>query len=86
MLHSLRVSNLVAEMVEVVGDGVGIPVTMVYNFIKQYFSYVPRHPKAGETITGTKFSIGCGGKGANQCVMAGRLGAAVAMVSKVYVV
>ncbi|XP_041353591.1 ribokinase-like isoform X2 [Gigantopelta aegis] len=45
--------------------------------------YVPRHPKPGETITGSKFIIGCGGKGANQCIMAGRLGATVAMVSKV---
>lgn len=46
-------------------------------------SYVPRLPKAGETITGTKFSMGFGGKGANQCVMASRLGAKTAMVAKV---
>ncbi|XP_077989503.1 ribokinase-like [Glandiceps talaboti] len=46
-------------------------------------SYVPRLPKPGETIHGTKFSVGFGGKGANQCVMAARLGAKVAMVAKV---
>ncbi|XP_002740450.1 ribokinase-like [Saccoglossus kowalevskii] len=46
-------------------------------------SYVPRLPKPGETIHGTKFSVGFGGKGANQCVMAARLGVKVAMVSKV---
>jgi len=46
-------------------------------------SYVPRLPKAGETIHGTKFSMGFGGKGANQCVMASRLGAKTAMVAKV---
>ena len=46
-------------------------------------SYVPRLPKAGETIHGTKFSMGFGGKGANQCVMAARLGAKTAMVAKV---
>ncbi|XP_072031362.1 ribokinase-like [Amphiura filiformis] len=46
-------------------------------------SYAPRLPKPGETIHGTKFSIGFGGKGANQCVMAARLEAKTAMVSKV---
>lgn len=46
-------------------------------------SYVPRLPRAGETIHGTKFSMGFGGKGANQCVMAARLGAKTAMVAKV---
>ena len=47
------------------------------------FSYVPRLPKPGETISGTKFSTGFGGKGANQCVMASRLEAKTAMVAKV---
>jgi len=46
-------------------------------------SYVPRLPKPGETIQGTYFSKGFGGKGANQCVMAARLGARTAMVAKV---
>ena len=46
-------------------------------------SYVPRLPKPGETIQGTPFSKGFGGKGANQCVMAARLGARTAMVAKV---
>jgi len=45
--------------------------------------YVPRQPKPGETIQGTYFSKGFGGKGANQCVMAARLGARTAMVAKV---
>ena len=48
-------------------------------------SYVPRLPKPGETIHGTRFSIGFGGKGANQCVMAARMGAKTAMVAKVEV-
>ena len=52
--------------------------------IKVYFcSYVPRLPKEGETLHGHKFSIGCGGKGANQCVVSARLGAKAAMVAKV---
>lgn len=45
-------------------------------------SYVPSLPKAGETIHGTKFSVGFGGKGANQAVMAAKLGASTAMVGK----
>lgn len=46
-------------------------------------SYVPRLPKPGETIHGTQFIKGFGGKGANQCVMAARLGGQTAMVAKV---
>lgn len=46
-------------------------------------SYVSRFPKPGETIHGKRFCTGFGGKGANQCVMASRLGAKTAMVGKV---
>ena len=46
-------------------------------------SYVPRLPKPGETIKGQSFSQGFGGKGANQCIMAARLGVVSAMVAKV---
>ena len=46
-------------------------------------SYVPRMPAIGETLHGTRFQMGFGGKGANQAVMAAKLGAAVTMVSKV---
>jgi ribokinase len=45
-------------------------------------SYAPRLPKLGETLTGTRFATGFGGKGANQAVMAAKLGAEVAMVTK----
>lgn len=47
------------------------------------FSYMPQLPQPGETVHGTSFKTGCGGKGANQCVMAARLGAHTAMVAKV---
>jgi len=46
-------------------------------------SYVPRMPKPGETIAGTKFRTGYGGKGANQAVMAALLGGDVEFVGKV---
>lgn len=43
---------------------------------------VPALPKPGETVFGTSYKVGFGGKGANQAVMAARLGASVAMVTK----
>jgi ribokinase len=46
-------------------------------------SRVPRLPKLGETLPGHSFHMGYGGKGANQAVMAARLGARVTMVTKV---
>lgn len=46
-------------------------------------SYAPRLPKLGETIPGTRFQMGFGGKGANQAVMAAKLGGDVAIVTKV---
>jgi len=45
-------------------------------------SYVPRLPRIGETLHGTSFQMGYGGKGANQAVMAAKLGAEVTMVCK----
>lgn len=44
---------------------------------------VPRMPGKGETLTGSDFHTNPGGKGANQAVAAGRLGAKVAMVGRV---
>lgn len=43
-------------------------------------AYTSRVPAAGETVIGERFQMGFGGKGANQAVMAARLGARVAMV------
>jgi ribokinase len=45
-------------------------------------SYVPRLPRMGETLHGTRFHMGYGGKGANQAVMAAKLGGDVSMVTK----
>jgi ribokinase len=45
-------------------------------------SYVPRLPRMGETLHGTRFQMGYGGKGANQAVMAARLGGRVTIVTK----
>src|SRR5215210_219384 len=43
-------------------------------------AYASRIPDPGETITRDRFAMGFGGKGANQAVMAARLGTAVAMI------
>jgi ribokinase len=43
----------------------------------------PRLPRPGETLAGHAFRLDFGGKGANQAVLAARLGARVAVVSRV---
>jgi ribokinase len=44
---------------------------------------VPRLPHPGETVTGGRFEIAAGGKGANQAVAAARAGASVTLVANV---
>jgi ribokinase len=46
-------------------------------------AYADRLPGDGETVIGTTYETGFGGKGANQAVMAARFGAEVAMVNTV---
>lgn len=46
-------------------------------------SYVSHLPAAGETLRANKFQNGFGGKAANQCVAAARLGSKTAIISKV---
>ncbi len=55
---------------------------MVGSSMIDLISRVPRLPKLGETLVGSSFHLGYGGKGANQAVMAARLGAQVTMVTK----
>ena len=45
-------------------------------------SVASRLPKLGETLPGKDFQIGFGGKGANQAVMAAKLGGEVMMITK----
>lgn len=46
-------------------------------------TYTDEFPRAGETIFGREFSLGFGGKGANQAVAARLSGATVSMVARV---
>uniref|UniRef100_A0A1Q3FKN1 Ribokinase n=1 Tax=Culex tarsalis TaxID=7177 RepID=A0A1Q3FKN1_CULTA len=59
-----------------------LDVVVFGSCIVDFISYVPRLPKVGETLHGTKFTTGFGGKGANQCVAAARLGSRTAMIGK----
>jgi ribokinase len=45
-------------------------------------SYVPRLPRLGETLHGSRFYMAFGGKGANQAVMAAKLGGDVSLIAK----
>ncbi|XP_054652243.1 ribokinase isoform X2 [Dunckerocampus dactyliophorus] len=58
-------------------------VIVVGSCMTDLVSQAPRLPKEGETIHGHNFFTGFGGKGANQCIQAARLGAKTAMVAKV---
>lgn len=49
----------------------------------KHFSYAPRLPLKGETIHGTKFVTAFGGKGANQCVAAAKLGGNTKLIGRV---
>lgn len=58
-------------------------ITVVGACMIDLISYVPRFVTTGETLHGTEFQMGYGGKGANQAVMAAKLGSKVVMVTKV---
>jgi len=58
-------------------------ILVVGSTMMDLIAYATRLPEAGETLVGTRFQMGFGGKGANQAVMAARFGAPVAMVNAV---
>lgn len=55
-------------------------VVVVGSTMVDQVTYLARAPAAGETVVGERFVAGFGGKGANQAVMAARLGADVTFV------
>src|SRR5581483_7232917 len=46
-------------------------------------TFTDQFPRAGETIFGSRFQLGFGGKGANQAVAARLCGARVSMIARV---
>ena len=64
--------------------GAGEPgIVVIGSTMIDLVAFADRLPDAGETLVGTRFLQGFGGKGANQAVAAARFGAAVAMVNAV---
>lgn len=55
-------------------------VIIVGSTMMDLVAYTDRVPEAGETVLGSSFQVGFGGKGANQAIMARLLGADVSMV------
>lgn len=60
-----------------------LDVVVVGSCFFDLLTYIPRFPKPGETIHGEKFLSDFGGKGANMCIMAAKLGGRNVMVSMV---
>lgn len=58
-------------------------IVVVGSNMMDFVCYAPRLPKEGETLRGTKFETEFGGKSANQCIAAARLGAQTVFVSRV---
>ena len=56
---------------------------MIGNANVDVTTYVPHTPGPGATVLGTDFSVGMGGKRANQAVAASRAGGYVALVGRV---
>lgn len=57
-------------------------VVVIGGCVIDLISYADRFPHPGETLVGSHFSKGFGGKGANQCVMVSRLQGKTAMIAK----
>jgi len=58
------------------------PIVILGVFVADTAYRAGRQPRMGETILGTSFALGPGGKGSNQAVAAGRLGADVSFITR----
>ncbi|EEB17965.1 Ribokinase, putative [Pediculus humanus corporis] len=57
-------------------------VVVVGSCMIDLICYAPRLPRNGETLYGTNFVMGFGGKGCNQCVSAKKLGANATIIAR----
>lgn len=57
-------------------------LTVMGSFVADFAFRTQRLPRWGETMMGSEFRLGPGGKGSNQAVAAARLGAKVSFISK----
>ncbi|MES0132426.1 ribokinase [Mesorhizobium sp. M0029] len=60
----------------------GKPVVILGVFVADTAYRADRQPRMGETILGNSFKLGPGGKGSNQAVAAGKLGADVTFLTR----
>jgi ribokinase len=60
----------------------GKPIVILGVFVADTAYRAARQPRIGETILGTSFTLGPGGKGSNQAVAAGKLGADVSFLTR----
>ncbi|MER9336427.1 ribokinase [Mesorhizobium sp. M0293] len=60
----------------------GKPIVILGVFVADTAYRAQRQPRMGETILGTSFTLGPGGKGSNQAVAAGKLGANVTFLTR----
>lgn len=60
-----------------------VRISIVATFVADLAFRADRLPTWGETVLGSAFRMGPGGKGSNQAVAAARLGASVSIISKV---
>jgi ribokinase len=58
-------------------------ITVLGSFVADLAFRTPKIPAWGETVLGSAFVLGPGGKGSNQAVAAGRLGHQISFISKV---
>jgi ribokinase len=58
------------------------PIVILGVFVADTAYRAPRAPRMGETIMGSGFKLGPGGKGSNQSVAAGRLGGDVTFITR----
>ena len=58
-------------------------IVVVGAAVTDQIAYVPRLPSPGETLLGSAYVAGFGGKGANQAVQASRLGSTVTFIGRV---
>lgn len=60
-----------------------VSICVVGSFVMDFIFETPRRPVKGESVIGKSFHMATGGKGANQAMQAGLLGADVRMVGRV---
>jgi ribokinase len=58
-------------------------ITVLGSFVVDLMARAPHLPGAGETVKGSTFKLGPGGKGSNQGVAAHRTGSQVTMITKI---